>query len=348
MNKSNLAQVSHAPGGMIYHHPPGGAPETGKVPAKQLVDAFFSGRNQRTIQAYTQDLQDFRIFIGASNAEEAARHLLSSTQGEANALALSYKTHLLERKLSPATINRRLAALRSMVKLARTLGMVPWMLDVENIKVQPYRDTKGPGLTAFCQIMEKLNERNNAKTKRDRAIFRLLYDLGLRREEAARLDIGDVDLKAGTLAVIGKGAAEKQILSLPEPTQNVLKDWLEVRGTASAPLFTNFDHAGKGQERITGTGIYLMVRGLGQKLGIHVRPHGIRHTAITEAVKAAQANDIGLEEVMDFSRHKDIKTLMIYRDRERNVQGQLAELLAAAAQFTPGTQPLKQLVENDP
>ena len=51
----------------------------------------------------------------------------------------------------------------------------------------------------------------------------------------------------------------------------------------------------------------------------------------TEACKAAQANGIGLEELMDFSRHsrKSIAILMVYRDRERNGQGQLASLLSA-------------------
>ena len=63
-------------------------------------------------------------------------------------------------------------------------------------------------------------------------------------------------------------------------------------------------------------------------MGIHAAPHGLRHTAITEACKAAQAAGIGLEEVLDFSRHKDVKVLMLYRDRERNVQGQLASLIA--------------------
>jgi hypothetical protein len=54
------------------------------------------------------------------------------------------------------------------------------------------------------------------------------------------------------------------------------------------------------------------------------------HSAITEACKAAQANGMGLEEVLDFSRHRDIKVLMVYRDRERDVQGQLAAFVAAA------------------
>jgi integrase/recombinase XerC len=91
----------------------------------------------------------------------------------------------------------------------------------------------------------------------------------------------------------------------------------------------NMDRAGKGNGRLTGNGLFKIVRGLGQKNGLKVRPHGLRHTAITEACKAAQANGMDLEEVMDFSRHKNVKTLMVYRDRERNVQGRLASLVAA-------------------
>jgi len=215
-----------------------------------------------------------------------------------------------------------------MIKLARTLGLVPWALDVENIKAQPYRDTKGPGIDAFRRIIEKLNERTDHKAKRDRAILRLLFDLGLRRGEIVALELKDVDTEAATIAVTNKGHMQKQTLTLPEPTKSALRNWLEARGTQPGLLFANFDHARKSPGRITGTGLYTMVRSLGRKLGITIRPHGIRHTAITEAVKKAQAHGINLEEVLDFSRHRDVKTLMVYRDRERNVQGQLAGLIA--------------------
>jgi hypothetical protein len=47
------------------------------------------------------------------------------------------------------------------------------------------------------------------------------------------------------------------------------------------------------------------------------------------ACKAAKENCMDLEEVLDFSRHKDVKTLMVYRDRDRNVQGWLAAMVAA-------------------
>ena len=102
-----------------------------------------------------------------------------------------------------------------------------------------------------------------------------------------------------------------------------------MRGTEPGPLFTSCDNARKGDGRLSSEGIYKTVRKIGEDVGVRTRPHGLRHTAITEAVKAAQANGYGLEEVTDFSRHASVTTLMIYRDRERTVQGKLAEAVAA-------------------
>ncbi len=65
-----------------------------------------------------------------------------------------------------------------------------------------------------------------------------------------------------------------------------------------------------------------------------MRPHGIRHPGITKACRAAQANGIDLEEVLDFSRHSSIETLMIYRDRERDIRDRLAQLFADVQKTT--------------
>jgi integrase/recombinase XerC len=297
-----------------------------------LVNSFLSGRNERTIQAYRQDLEDFRAFVGTENIDQAARTLLSGGHGDANSIALSYKSSVMARGLQAATINRRLAALRSLVKLARTLGMVPWSLEVENMKAEAYRDTRGPGQDGFISLLDEVGKRNDGKAIRDRAILHLLHDLALRRGEVVSLDVEDVDLQSGTVSILGKGRTQKELISIPEPTKAALVEWLNERGMEAGPLFVNYDRAGKGQGqgRLTGTGLYMVVRGLGEKTGRMVRPHGIRHTAITEACKAAQAHGMGLEEVMDFSRHKNVRTLMVYRDRDRNVQGRLAALVASA------------------
>ena len=64
-------------------------------------------------------------------------------------LALGYKAHLTGRGSPPATIARRLASLRSVVKLARTLGRVTWTIDIASPKAEAYRDTRGPGLEGW-------------------------------------------------------------------------------------------------------------------------------------------------------------------------------------------------------
>jgi integrase/recombinase XerC len=294
--------------------------------AVALVEAFLAGRNERTIEAYRRDLLDFQAFTGADSPQEAANLLLAGGHGEANALALGYKASLINKCLSPATINRRLAALRSLVKMARTLGLVPWTLEVENMKAKAYRDTRGPGNDGVRNLLDQV-EGSSPKAARDRALVHLLYDLGLRRGEVVALDLEDLDLERKAVSVMGKGRVEKELLTLPDSTCNALALWLEARAADPGPLFTNLDHAGKGS-RLTGTSLYRIVRDLGAKAGIKTWPHGLRHTAITQAVKKCQEAGYPLEVAQDFSRHADIRTLMVYRDRERNYQGEIASLVA--------------------
>ena len=302
--------------------------QSSAVTRADLMAAFFSGRNERTVTAYRQDLEDFSAFTKAQTINAASLLLLTGTHGEANAMAMAYKASLVDRGLQASTVNRRLASLRSLVKLSRTLGMIPWTLEVENLKAEAYRDTTGPGKQGFQRLIREVSRKQTKKAVRDRAVLHLLYDLGLRRGEAVSLNLDDWD--GHILSVLGKGRTQKTRLTIPEPTFLALKDWLLVRGSMPGPLFFNMDRAKKGDGRISGTSVYRLVRALGEHIGIKARPHGLRHAAVTEACKLAQENGIKLEEVLDFSRHKDVKTLMVYRDRERNVQGQLAALVAEA------------------
>ena len=63
---------------------------------------------------------------------------------------------------------------------------------------------------------------------------------------------------------------------------------------------------------------------IGKRFGIVLRPHGIRHTAITEAVKVTVREGMSLDHAMDFSRHAKIDLILKYHDRERNVGGKIA------------------------
>ncbi len=297
-----------------------------------LIQSFLSGRNQKTIDAYRQDLEDFKQFLKASTVDEAAKTLLSCGHGQANALALAYKTNLIDRGLQSATVNRRLAPLRSLVKLARTLGMITFTLEIRNMKNQVYRDTKGPGKAGYKAILDKARlGRKEPKAIRDQAILHLLYDLGLRRGEVVSLDLADLNLETGTLAVIGKGKTQKISLTLPTETKAALYSWLQIRGGDPGPLFTNLDPAKKGNNRLSGNGLYRIIRDLGKKAGLKsIKPHGLRHSAITEALTLTNGN---YRAVVKFSRHANIQTITLYDDNRQDIGGSIAQMIASSVEL---------------
>src|SRR5262249_15139451 len=163
-------------GGMDTHplvpaSPPPAGPLARAAPAhQQLLAAFLSGRGPRTLRAYSRDLADFGRWSGAGSPEEAVRLLLAAGQGGAHAAALAWRNDLAARRLAPATIARRLAALRGLVKLARVLGITTWALEVEAPRVETLRDTRGPGKDGFRRLLAQLDGRADRKGLRDRAI----------------------------------------------------------------------------------------------------------------------------------------------------------------------------------
>ena len=292
-----------------------------------LLSSFFSGKNPRTLLAYKKDIQDFTNFVQASKPEDAITLMLSRGAGPANGMALAYRTHLVERGLAPATINRRLAALKSLVRLGRILGMITWSLEVTGLRSTPYRDTKGPGVDGFLRMMKSLEGGKDAKSVRDRCIVRLLYGMALRRGELVSLDLTHVDLENGRMWVMGKARNERESLSVPFKVLDALKAWIAVRGTEDGPLFIALDRAHRGH-RLDGSGVYRIVSELGLTVGLVVRPHGLRHSAITAALDATHGN---ARAVQKFSRHKKLETLVLYDDSRTDFGGQVAALLDLGA-----------------
>lgn len=298
-----------------------------RIDREGLIAAFLAGRNERTLLAYRRDLEDFQTFVGAASVSEAGDRLIRASHGEANAVALAYRAGMAGRGLSAATVNRRLAALRSLVKLANRLGVVAWKLDVEGAKPIAYRDTRGPGRDAYRTLLAAARARPGAKGARDAAIVRLLHDVALRRGELVRLDLEDVDLAAARVMVLGKGRAGKEPITLPSPTAAALAEWIAARGAVPGPLFGNFDRAGKGSGRLTGAAVYAIVRKLGAGAGLAMRPHGLRHLAITTALDGTRGD---VRRVQRFSRHRDLRVLTVYDDNRRDLGGEVAALVAEA------------------
>ena len=296
------------------------SPAQTAIPASDLLTAFWSGRSQRTLESYREGLQTFSRFTGQP-VEESIAGLMANGAGSANMLVMSYKAWLMDQRLAPSTVNLRLSALRAIVDLAKLLGKIEWSLTVKGLKVEPYRDTRGPSLDEVDRISQaaKLNSR-------DYAIIRLAFCLGLRRMEICRLDFADLEFENARIWVLRKRHSQKIALTLPEEVQAALKSWLDQRGTAPGPLFSRQDHAGNGNGRLTGQAVRLIIGRISEKaIGRRVKPHGLRHASITAALDLTNGN---IRTVQSFSGHADPQTVMKYDDNRLDLAGDVAKKLS--------------------
>jgi integrase/recombinase XerC len=223
-----------------------------------------------------------------------------------------------------------MSALKTLAQWARMLGLIAWTPEVKRPRTEGYRDTRGPGSDGWEAMLAAVREAADAGdigAIRDHAIVRMLHDLGLRRGELCALDLEDLDQQAGTVAVIGKGRTQKQNHTLPEPTIKALASWLGVRGQEPGPLFFGLDNRSKGTTRLAGESVRRIVAALGEAAGVGrpVRPHGLRHQAITSVLERTNGN---LEYGMKFARHANPRTTMAYNDNRRDVAGEMARLVA--------------------
>ncbi|GBL11685.1 tyrosine recombinase XerC [Microcystis aeruginosa Sj] len=287
-----------------------------------LAQLLAAKRSPRTRHAYAGDLKDFFVF--AFGCEEPTpgitQEFLSLDRFAALSLVLRYKAHLRdERGLAEATRNRRLSAIKSLVRLANQLGQCDFNLSEVSggVSKEVYRD------------LLAVPDRSTLKGKRDYAILRLLWDNALRRGEIESADIKDIDTEGRTLAIFGKGRGQqKETVSLSRPTLDAILDWLRERRELDIrqPLFIALDRCSRGH-RLTGSAIHKLVAKIASAAGVNKKmsPHRVRHSGITAALDATGGD---VRRVQKLSRHVDLNTLMIYDDNRKNVQGEISDLLA--------------------
>jgi Phage integrase, N-terminal SAM-like domain len=159
--KNHCANIEPPPSCPVTTPPEPGAALPTPPDCTRLLDIFLARRSPRTLAAYQADFEDFRGYMRLATVAKAAEWLIIGGYGMALAYALGYRAQMIERGLPATTINRRLAALRSLVKLANTLGLVSWTLSnhsIENVPVQPSRDTRGPDRDGFRAMLEPLSK----------------------------------------------------------------------------------------------------------------------------------------------------------------------------------------------
>jgi integrase/recombinase XerC len=237
-----------------------------------------------------------------------------------------------DKKLAPSTINVRLAAIKSLVEMARKLGKTTIDLgDIESIPSESYRDTRGISVEQFKSMLDVIDPSTPIGV-RDYAIMLLFWGNALRRGEIASANIEDFLPQQQKLTILGKGKRAKVAIDLTDSVSYALEEWLNFHPchAPGQPLITSLSHNCYGA-RIAGDSIYRIVQGYAEAAGIdrRVSPHRLRHSSITAFLDASGGN---LRAAQALSRHSNQNTLTLYDDNRRQEQkgasGMLEDLLA--------------------
>jgi integrase/recombinase XerC len=242
-----------------------------------------------TLRSYRADLLDFQRFLTGRDGGSLAAADSRAVRG--------WLAALHARGLEPASVGRKLAALRSCFRFLVRRGVV---------ERNPAREVRGPRqprkLVSFLppdEAVQLVEGRavGGAARERDLAILELLYASGLRVSELSGLDVDALDRAERTVRVLGKGRKER-IVPYGAAAARGLEAWLARRGDRPGPLFTN---AAGG--RLGVRSVHTIVRRSARAAGIarRVSPHTLRHTFATHLLDAG-ADLRMIQELLGHSR----------------------------------------------
>jgi site-specific recombinase XerD len=304
-------------------------------PISAITDFAEVQLSSHSKRAYRRDLQDFIGYLKTQG-------LLESWNTEIGPKDVAaYRDHLIEaRGLAKTSVTRKLAVIKSFYKWALAQG---WVLRNPAELVRGFPQTQDsktgflsdPEVELLLSYFDKFPEMGITKAGQKNILYTLLM-LGLRRSEAASIDMGDIRYEAEkwTLLVRGKGNRDR-ILPVPERLLETWEAWIQslfddapmgtfkdspkawvgwIAGYRDQPLLISTKGKTK-RQRISSGEIGWTVRKVALKAGIanRISPHVLRATAITHALDQG-ASHRGIQQMAGWT-----SPLMITRyDKRRN------------------------------
>ena len=268
---------------------------------------------KNTIDSYLLDLQSFAGWFHATNGEELTLQGITPTD------VREYKSHLLTvARAKPATVNRRLAALRRLCHWAKSQGLInenpaDEVKGVERVRMAPKALSKREvdRLTRFVE-----REGN----KRDLAIIQVLRHTGIRVGELVALTLSDVELgeRKGKITVRwGKGGKYREV-----PLNNDARKALAAYLVARPQVSNDRVFIGQRDNGLTVSAVQDVVEKYSRLAGLDgVTPHVLRHTFGKQTLDAGE----NLVTVATLMGHSRLDTTAIYtqpnqQDLERAVE----------------------------
>lgn len=139
---------------------------------------------------------------------------------------------------------------------------------------------------------------------RERAIVEVLLSTGCRVGEIVRLEKQQVDFEKGEAIVLGKGNKERKVF-FNEKAKFYLQQYLATRHDNNPALFVSKQHP---YRKLEISAIEIIIRELGQRVGIKIFPHKFRHTFATRAINRGMP----IEVLQRLLGHENLDTTTIY------------------------------------
>jgi integrase/recombinase XerC len=299
------------------------------TPATNWQDGFRAwlqgtGRMPKTVMAYQQDLRHFSKFFEQVNGLQFTPEQLNATDIKAY-----FSAQDQDHSVAPTSRNRRLASLRVLVEWAVAKGILEYdpTVSIKRVSVEMRPRDRSPdemqtleGVVSIRLHLKRKTDKHNLLGLRDEVIWGLFTEAGLRIHEISGLNQDDLNLEAGEIHVLGKGA-KKGIVIIPSSLVKLLSTWLKQK-PQSIDQAVVCDWNG---HRITTGQIRRRLYLIGQFAGVDVKPHDLRHTYVYSLLDAMLAQGkhmpVALDAARKQARHGDVKTTMLYlRSRESQIR----------------------------
>lgn len=254
------------------------------------------GASAHTLRAYGADLREFAAQLGRGEPP-APRDI------DARAVR-GYLATLHHRGVAAATIGRKLASIRSWLRFLARRGVV------EQNAARQIRSPRPPRrLPTFLpkdeskQLLDRDPEPSE-RGRRDHALIELLYATGIRAAECCGLDCRDLDTRAGTVRVVGKGDRERMV-PVGEAALEAIDAYLATRSRRDGPLFTNLRGG-----RLTTRSLQRIIGQQARLVGTSRRmtPHVLRHTFATHLL----GEGADLRFIQELLGHRRLSTTQRY------------------------------------
>jgi integrase/recombinase XerC len=165
---------------------------------------FLRQYSPNTVRSYQKDLEQFFVFINASDSDEES--------GIDHHQIRNWVIELMETGNSARSTNRKLSALKTYFRFLMKEGFVA--VNPLNKVLTPKSDKKLPVFVGEQQMNQLLDETEFGEDysgKRNRMIIETFYNTGIRISEMINLKMPDIDFSKQTIKVLGKRNKERLI-----------------------------------------------------------------------------------------------------------------------------------------